>query len=279
MGKVSQPAAGDKTPTMIVPKGSDIQVDVHGQLSIRTPGNLVIENSGHYGTIESVNGSIRIESNAEVEAVNVVCPSVCYVKGSLTAWKVVAGSIQLDDRAQANIVLQECDRLEVGKGARLVGNFSSENELFLTFSRFAHQLRLLPLFAARGGEAADVSSREVVGEALLSASNEAVVAAASDGEPEVAARSTQQGTAEKKGDGELPDPLFFALVLLEREFSRSAYGPTSQRVIEQLIKLLHERDLETLGLTYRTLCARVVEPGNDVRRAHSLIEDYFRQRP
>ena len=76
---------------------------------------------------------------------------------------------------------------------------------------------------------------------------------------------------------ELPDPLFFALVLLEREFSMSAYGPTSKRAIEELIKLLQARDLETLRLTYQTLFNRVVEPGRDVDRAHELIRDFAEQ--
>ena len=57
----------DPPPTMIIPRDTEIQVDSHGQLSIRAPGNLVIQNSGHYGEIESVHGSIRIEANAEVE--------------------------------------------------------------------------------------------------------------------------------------------------------------------------------------------------------------------
>ena len=78
-----------------------------------------------------------------------------------------------------------------------------------------------------------------------------------------------------KLDSELPDPLFFALILLEREFARSAYGPTSQRVIEEIIKLLQEKDLEALGLTYRTLCGRIVEPGGDVQRAYDLMDSYF----
>jgi hypothetical protein len=76
---------------------------------------------------------------------------------------------------------------------------------------------------------------------------------------------------------DLPDPLFFGLILLEREFARSAYGPTSQRVIEELIKLLQERDLEALGLTYKTLCGRLVEPGQDIRRAYDLMQGYFEQ--
>ncbi len=267
--KTPRRPAHEKTPTMIIPKGSDIQVDVHGQLNISTPGNLVIENSGHYGIIESINGSIRIESNADVEAVNVQCPSVCYVKGSLTAWRVAAESIQLEDRAQANIVLQESAKLEVGKEARMIGNYASEKELFLTFSRFAEQLRSLPLFAERQHGSRQVWGQGARGESLPPPREVEIT----PGEPALASAPVAAG----KIDGELPDPLFFALVLLEREFSRSAYGPTSQRVIEQLIKLLHERDLETLGLTYKTLCARVVEPGTDVQRAYNLIEDHFQQ--
>ncbi len=83
---------------MIIPSGTDIRVDVHGQLNIRTPGNLVIENSGNFGVLESLNGSIRIEPEAEVEAVEVQCADVCYVQGSLTAWKVSAHSLRLENR-------------------------------------------------------------------------------------------------------------------------------------------------------------------------------------
>ena len=53
--------APSNAPTMIIPSGTQIQVDGGGQLSIRTPGNLVIQNSGSYGSLESVSGSIRIE--------------------------------------------------------------------------------------------------------------------------------------------------------------------------------------------------------------------------
>jgi hypothetical protein len=236
----------ERSPTMIIPRGADIQVDGHGQLSIRTPGNLVIQNSGNYRTLESQHGSIRIEPEAEVEAVEVRCASTCYIEGSLTAWRVAAKEIHLEDAARANIVLQEAGRLEIGSGARLVGNFESEKELFVLLSRFARQIRSLPLF----GQFAAEPVRELEGERL-----EARVAAV-----EPAATS-----------GEAADPLFFALILLEREFARSAYGPVSQRALEELIKLLREPDVETLGLTYRGLFHRVVDPGPDVRRAFDLV--------
>jgi len=244
----------EKSATMIIPSGTDIRVDVHGQLNIRTPGNLVIENSGNFGVLESLNGSIRIEPEAEVEAVEVQCADVCYVQGSLTAWKVSAHSLRLENRARASIVLQETQELEIGKGARLVGNFNDDKELFVLFSRFADQLRSLPLFGRGGADPVQVEAAAgEEGEVLLEAPGEVI-----EDEPR-----------------DLPDPLFFALILLEREFARSAYGPTSQRVIEELIKLLIDRDLEALALTYKTLCGRIVEPGPDVRRAYDLLQGYF----
>jgi hypothetical protein len=259
---MSKQLLSSKTPTMIIPLGTEIQPDAHGQLNIRTPGNLVIETSGHYGILESTNGSIRIEPEAEVEAVQVRCAEACYVQGSLTAWKVSASSLQLESQARASIVLQDTQELSIGKGAQLVGNFSSEKELFVLFSRFADQLKALPLFTKRGGEAPELTEGEEMQTLTLPTSPESE-------------ELTVEPEESVKLDSELPDPLFFALILLEREFARSAYGPTSQRVIEEIIKLLQEKDLEALGLTYRTLCGRIVEPGGDVQRAYDLMDSYF----
>ena len=228
----------------------------------------MIQNSGHFSTLESTGGSIRIESEADVEAVNVVCKDTCFVQGTLTAWKVVARAIHLEDTARANIVLQETEQLRVGQEARLVGNFSSEKDLFLLFSRFAGELRQLPLFAERRGP--DALEGEQAPEMLLGGVPEA--------NGDLAAAALEAEDAEPAKPGELPDPLFFSLVILEREFARPAYGPTSQRVIEELIKLLRERDLETLGLTYRTLFGRIVEPGKDLQRVFDLIGGYFKSR-
>ena len=259
---MSKQVLSSKTPTMIIPLGTEIQPDAHGQLNIRTPGNLVIETSGHYGILESLNGSIRIEPEAEVEAVQVRCAEACYVQGSLTAWKVSASSLQLESQARASIVLQDTKELSIGKGAQLLGNFSSEKELFVLFSRFADQLKALPLFAKRGSEAPELTEGDEL-ETLTLPTN------AESEELMVEPEETVQL------ESELPDPLFFALILLEREFARSAYGPGSQRVIEELIKLLQERNLEALGLTYQTLCGRIVEPGGDVQRAYDLMDSYF----
>lgn len=275
-----------EAPTMIIPQGADIQVDVHGQLSISTPGNLVIQNSGNYRKLESLNGSIRIEPMAEVEAVDVRCASTCYVEGTLTAWRVEADAIHLEDSAQANIVLQETKRLDIGKDARLVGNFANEKELFLLLSRFARQLRALPLFGELGsGESRKELPPDASPAALVETLKE-LDDLAPESEDEAPAQTVAEVVEDESGpvpeaatndEPEDPssDPLFFALVLLEREFTRSAYGPTSQRAIEQVIKLLQEGDHDTLRSTYRSLFNRVVEPGQDVRRAYELIDGHF----
>ena len=272
----------ENAPTMIIPSGTEIQIDVHGQLSVRTPGNLVIQNSGHYGEIESINGSIRIEANAEVEAVSVRCAETCYVQGSLTSWKVKARSIQLEEQAKARIVLQETDSIDIGKNAQLVGNFSSEKELFLLFSRFAQQVRSIPFYFDRKGEERRLEvgrapEGEIAsGEAASPPRASAPPTAPSPGEahPDVPLSSRVLEAGE-----ELPDELFVSLVLLEREARNEAYGTTSVRVLEELVKLLRNRDLETLQHTYHTLFGRVVEPGDDVARAQDLIESYFRKSP
>src|SRR5207244_9017541 len=141
-------AAADQAnfPTMIIPRGTEIRVNNQGQLSIRTPGNLVIQNSGNYSEIESTNGSIRIEENITVEAVSIRAGQACFIQGTLTAWRVHAKRIALEDRAKAFIMLQESESLELSKGSRLVGNFASEKELFLMMGKFQGQLKEL-----RGG--------------------------------------------------------------------------------------------------------------------------------
>ncbi|HEX9730709.1 MAG TPA: hypothetical protein VGG06_01845 [Thermoanaerobaculia bacterium] len=271
-------------PTMIIPSGTEISVDAHGQLSVRTPGNLVIQNSGHYGVIESTGGSIRIEANAEVEAVSVRCAGACYVQGSLTSWKVKAQSIQLEEKAQARIVLQETKSLEIGKNAQLVGNFSSEKELFLLFSRFTRQLRSMPFYFDRQEVPAmpqlEPGAEEKPREVTPAAEGTESDGRPADGRPAAGRVDVEPLTSRVLESGkELPDHLFFALVLLEREARNEAYGTTSVRVLDELVKLVRGRDFATLQHTYRTLFSRVVEPGDDTRRALDLIERYFRQTP
>ncbi len=124
-------------PTMIIPQGTEIAVNEQGQLSIRTPGNLVIQNSGVYSVIESGSGSVRIDPDVQVEAISVEAADSCFVAGELTAWRVHADKIILEKGAQANIMLQESQTLELDRNARLVGNFASEKELYLMLGRFS----------------------------------------------------------------------------------------------------------------------------------------------
>jgi len=248
-------------PTMIIPQGTQIETDAHGQLSIRTPGNLVVQNSGSYAVLESVSGSIRIEPNVQVEAVAVKCADTCYVQGSLTAWQVVAKTLHLDGNAQAHVMMQETECLEVDREARLVGNFHSEKELYMLFSRFARQVRALPFGLELG--ARPVTPVVDVAPASLPSSR-------------VHGR-IPSGDASSNGleADELPEELFFALVLLEREGERGHQGPTSQRVIEELSKLLREGDLETLRHTHRTLFSRINEPSEHLRKAGRLVAAFF----
>lgn len=249
---------GAGPPTMIVPKGTQIQVDSHGQLSIRTPGNLVLQNSGSYATLESVSGSIRIEPEVEVEAVTVRCAETCYVQGSLTAWQVVAKTLHLDGRAHAHVLMQQTESLEIGKDARLVGNFESEQELFSLFSRFAREVKSLPFVSDTAGDAIDVEVEDLGSEPPQRGAGEQV--------------DSEEGASDPDA---LPEELFFAHVLLDRESKRSSYSQASRRIFVELAKLLREGDLETLKHTYRTLFSRIREPGEDARRARGLIADYF----
>ncbi|HYG64845.1 MAG TPA: hypothetical protein VEL74_19850 [Thermoanaerobaculia bacterium] len=255
------------SPTLIIPRGTRIEVDPEGQLSIQAPGNLVIQNSGKYGTLESVGGSIRIDRGVEVEANTVRCTETCYVQGFLTAWKVIARSLQLEESARAHVVLQETERLEIGRDARLVGNFSSEKEMVSLFSRFAHQVRSIPFLldrkAPRPAELSDGLDETI----------DIVPQAEAEPAPEMSAPVPVPPLAE------LPDPLLFALVLLQRESERRIHPPAGQRAIDELIKLLEQRDVETLAFTYRTLFNRVPEPRDDARRARQMVTEHFAAHP
>lgn len=277
----------EAAPTMIIPRGMRIEVDPEGQLSIHAPGNLVVQSSGKYNTLESLGGSIRIDRDAQVEAVTVRCAETCVVQGSLTAWKVQARLLHLEDSARARIVLQETERLAVGRDARLVGNFASEKEMIGLFSRFTRQLRTLPSLLERKGSPAELTSGEARagrGEVRL---DETLVleGRVHDEEPGPPAPPPEAPPAAEPGaepalasPAELPEPLLFALVLLEQESDRGIHPPGPQRNLAGLIQLLQEHDLETLGLTWRTLFQRVVDPGHDARRARELVAGYFEGR-
>jgi hypothetical protein len=248
-------SGSDIAPTLVIPQGTRIEVDASGQLSVYAPGNLVLQNSGSYGTLEAA-GSIRIDRGVEVEAVHVVCAETCFVQGSLTCWKVTARTLHLDDTARVHVVLQETPQLEVGRDARLVGAFGSESELFHLFARFAHQVRTLPFTLERRTARRELQGAEAV--------------------PDGTDAGTDAGTEKLLPPlGELPEPLLFALVLVERELEMKLHGPAAQRALGEIVKLLQGQDLETLRHTYRLLFSRVAEPRADVVRARELVTGYY----
>lgn len=263
---MSRGTSEEIAPTLIIPRGTRIELDSEGQLSIHAPGNVVVQNSGKYGILESMGGSIRIDRGVEVEAATVRCAETCYVQGFLTAWKVSARSLHLEDGARAHVVLQETQRLEIGKDARLVGNFTSEKELVGLFSRFAHQMRTLPLlFEGRRSSAVQPELPKSLDDTIILQASPA---------PEPAAPPPSPPPPEAAFE-ELPEPLLFAMVLLERESEARLHPQASQRALDQLHKLLLQQDLETLRATFRTLFGRIEEPRADAQRARELITEHF----
>ncbi len=274
---MSRGTSEEIAPTLIIPRGTRIELDSDGQLSIHAPGNVVVQNSGKYGTLESMGGSIRIDRGVEVEAATVRCAETCYVQGFLTAWKVSARALHLEDGARAHVVLQETQRLEIGKDARLVGNFTSEKELVGLFSRFAHQMRTLPLLF-EGRRHANLGQPQPGLPGPPNPPNpldDTIILQASPA-PEPAAPPPAPPAPEAAFE-ELPEPLLFAMVLLERESEARLHPQTSQRALDQLHKLLLQQDLETLRATFRTLFARIEEPRADAQRARELITEHFAQ--
>lgn len=248
--------AEEVAPTVIIPRGLRIEITPEGHLSIHAPGNLVVQNSGKYGVLESLGGSIRIDRGVEVEAITVRCPDTCYVQGFLTAWKVNARALHLEESARAHVVLQETERLEIGRDARLVGNFSSERELVGLFSRFANQVRSLPFLFEKKAPTPELPEAPTP--------DEKIVHGAQFPPP-----------PPEPSPAELPEPLLFALILLEREAERQIHPGGSQRALDELMRLLQEQDLETLELTYKTLFGRIAEPREDVKKAEELVRQHF----
>jgi hypothetical protein len=245
---MSRTPAEPHAPTLLIPQGTRIEMDAEGHLSISAPGNLIVQNSGKYGTLESLKGSIRIDRGVEVEAETIRCADTCYVQGFLTAWKVSARSLHLEDSARAHVVLQETQRLEIGRNARLVGNFASEREMLGLFARFAHQVRSLPFFPER---------RTAPSAGLLAKLDETI-----------------DLLPAPKPAADLPEPHLFAMVLLERE-AEEHHPPSAQRAIAEMVKLLRGQDLDTLQQTWRLLFSRIPEPREHARRARELVEEHY----
>ncbi len=265
---MSRIASEDAAPTMIIPRGTRIETDADGQLSIHAPGNVVVQNSGKYGTLESIGGSVRIDRGVTVEAVTVRCAQTCYVQGALTAWKVSARSLHLEDGARAHVMMQETQRLEIGKDARLVGNFSSEKEMLSLFSRFANQVRSLPFFFEK--KSAPTSLAKPLDDTIIVEATKPALEI-----PETPVTAAPEPPPLAAAFAELPEPLLFAMVLLERESESRIHPAPSQRAVDGLLRLLQQQDQETLRATWRTLFGRITEPRDDVHRARDLVAQYF----
>jgi len=247
-------------PTMIIPAGAEISVNEHGQLSIRTPGNLVIQNSGVYSIIESGTGSVRIDPEVKVEAVSVQAADSCFVAGELTAWRVKARKITLEKGAQANIMLQESESIELDRNARLVGNFASEKELYLMLGRFSRQLRRLPQGVTLGGLSSEVVRPARTAPPPLSpGEDEPFVAPDGEDEPHGAVRA------------ERDEVLALVRVVVERELGRPSLEDPARRALGKLLEMLRSGNLEQLAEGGRYLLSQVREPSDDLARAGELL--------
>jgi|SRR5436190_7649845 len=248
-------AAADQSnfPTMIIPRGTEVRVNQHGQLSIKTPGNLVIQNSGLYSELESTNGSIRIEENVTVEAVSIRAAQACFIQGTVTAWKVHAKRITLEDRAKAFIMLQESETLELSKTSRLVGNFANEKELFLMMGKFTSQLKSLP------GNV-DMNATTPLSEGARSGQHRAIEM------PQPQAR---------EDDGS--ENLRIAQNLLEREVMRPDLAPNEAEALREVLFALRERNLARISNVYRDALSEVKSPSDGLRQAQERLDRYFRR--
>jgi hypothetical protein len=153
--------------------------------------------------------------------------------------------------------------LQIGRDARLVGNFSSEREIFGLFSRFANQVRALPhLFERRGSGELPAARGDLLLEPRPTEPTTAL-SAPSIAPPPLAA---------------LPEPLLLALVLLEGETERKIHVAAGQRALDEILKLLQQQDLETLQHTWRILFSRIDEPREQAKRAQELVAGYFAEK-
>lgn len=290
-------------PTMIIPSGTEITVNEHGELAIRTPGNLVIQNSGAYSVIECGGGSLRIDPDVRVEAASVKAADTCYVAGSLTAWRVKAKKVVLEKGSQAFIMLRESETLDLDRQARLVGNFGSEKELYLLLGRFNDQLRHLPQ-ALSAGEPSPARNEGLLADATEAVENPAVAseyepatsaqdyspdafagselpdAAAAgpfggDGsvsetldspEPEHGSPSAEMGGPQERADAEA-----LLQIVAQRELLRSELSSTSREALNQVLQVLRAGNPESVEAMVPGLLARVENPSAELMRLRSRL--------
>ncbi|HHQ47713.1 MAG TPA: hypothetical protein ENK19_02385 [Acidobacteria bacterium] len=246
-------------PTMIIPAGTEIGVNERGQLSIRTPGNLVIQNSGSYSLIESSQGSVRIDPDVKVEAVSILAADSCFIAGELTAWKVKAQKITLEKGAQAYIMLQQSENLELDRSARLVGNFASDKELYLLLGRFSRELRQLPQELSPGGE----NGRDTFLPGETRAEEDPFVAPDGEDEPSPAVRQDTEET------------LDLVRIIFERELARADLMDPGRSALESLLEMVRDQRMEELEKSYSYLIAQVPEPSAELGRSRDMLARLF----
>jgi hypothetical protein len=256
-------------PTMIIPRGTEIRVNNQGQLSIRTPGNLVIQNSGNYSEIESTNGSIRIDENVTVEAVSIRAGQACFIQGTLTAWKVCAKRISLEDRAKAFIMLQESESLELARGARLVGNFANEKELFLMMGKFTTQLRELPGAVDIGGHTTPLEGRPSY------TPIPAQVAAASTSTTSTPPPAAPQSAPSQPPRTDPADHLRAAQLLIERELARPDVVAREAEGLREVLYAIREHNTARIANVYRSAFAEVSGASEGLRQAYEHLDQFF----
>lgn len=261
-------------PTMIIPRGTEIKVNAQGQLSIRTPGNLVIQNSGVFSEIESTNGSIRIDENVTVEAVSIRAGQACFIQGTVTAWRVSAKRIALEDRARAFIMLQESEQLEMARSARLVGNFANEKELFLMMGKFTGQLKELP-----GG--VDMTSPTMMDRPVVQAAIAAPAPPVATAPPAAPAPSPVSAAPAPQVTPPPQPPsaehLRQAQALIEHEVARPGLPQAQVDSLSELIYALREQNVSRVGTIFRTAFAEIEAPSEQLRQAYWHLERAFQQ--
>lgn len=269
-------------PTMIIPSGTEITVNEHGELAIRTPGNLVIQNSGTYSVIECGGGSLRIDPDVRVEAATVKAADTCYVAGNLTAWRVKAKKVVLEKGSQAFIMLRESEVLELDRQARLVGNFNSEKELYLLLGRFNDQLRHLPQSLTSGevdAAAVDpvlVDRSEGQREQERPLPGETGTPSATGGGPEprnLGSEPTEAVARERVGGAqERAEVEALLQILAQRELMRPDLSPADREALQQAIHVLRSQSSDAVETVVPGLLAKVANPSPDLARMRDRLE-------
>lgn len=254
---------------MIIPRGTEIRVNNQGQLSIRTPGNLVIQNSGNYSEIESTNGSIRIDENVTVEATSIRAGQACFIQGTLTAWKVRAKRISLEDKAKAFIMVQESENLELARGARLVGNFANEKELFLMMGKFTSQLRELP-------GAVDMASQTVLEGRPAYVPIAAPATPPPPGAPAAAPPPPPPPPVTPPPPRtEAADHLRAAQLLIERELARPDVATREAEGLREVLYAIREHNTARIANVYRSAFAEIRGGSEGLRQAYEHLDQFF----